>query len=136
MALYYETPYETCFQATLVSSEERDGKWNIELDRTLFYPEGGGQPADRGSLNGIAVLDVRKVDKRIIHITEKKPESSQIRGEVDSEKPLPLYDSAYGTAPYFGGPEADGGYQYSLCSYGRREYNNRSGLIGIFIRGE
>ncbi|MDR1904712.1 MAG: alanyl-tRNA editing protein [Treponema sp.] len=40
----------------------------VVLDRTIFYPEGGGQNADRGTINGIALLDVQEKDGRILHI--------------------------------------------------------------------
>jgi alanyl-tRNA synthetase len=40
------------------------------LDRTIFYPEGGGQPGDRGTLNGHAVLDTREEDGVVLHLLE------------------------------------------------------------------
>lgn len=85
-ALYYDSPYESRFQAKLLSSEERNGKWHLELDRTLFYPEGGGQPADKGSLNGVPVRDVQKIDSKIIHITDSIPQGETISGELDWNK--------------------------------------------------
>ena len=61
--LYREHPYETAFDATVVSA----GDGTIVLDRTLFYPQGGGQPGDRGTLaladgTTVAVIDTRKGD--------------------------------------------------------------------------
>lgn len=85
-ALYYDKPYETQFDAKILSSEKQDGKWHIELDRTLFYPEGGGQPADKGKLNGVPVRDVQKIDNRIIHITDSIPSGETISGELDWDK--------------------------------------------------
>jgi len=85
-ALYYDTPYESSFQAKLLSSEKRNGKWHIELDRTLFYPEGGGQPADKGSLNGVPVRDVQKIASKIIHITDRMPAGDTIFGELDWDR--------------------------------------------------
>ena len=41
------------------------------LDRTAFYPEGGGQPGDQGTLDGVAVTDVHTVDGEIVHYLEK-----------------------------------------------------------------
>ena len=40
----------------------------LVLDRTIFYPEGGGQPGDRGSINGVPLLDTREADGEILHI--------------------------------------------------------------------
>jgi len=45
-----------------------DGKTAIVLDKTIFYPDGGGQPADRGTINGVFLLDVRDNDGEISHL--------------------------------------------------------------------
>ena len=50
--LFYENLYMTEFDATVIETEEKDGKTHILLDRTAFYPGGGGQPCDTGFLNG------------------------------------------------------------------------------------
>ncbi|HLD77818.1 MAG TPA: alanine--tRNA ligase-related protein, partial [archaeon] len=64
---YYETPYEKRFESKVVAV--RDG-W-IVLERTLFYPEGGGQPADRGWLavggRKVAVVGVQKAGGVVLH---------------------------------------------------------------------
>ncbi|NBF41781.1 MAG: alanyl-tRNA editing protein [Spirochaetes bacterium] len=70
--LYYEDPYQTEFDARVVATESAGGGgggrvW-VELDRTCFYPEGGGQPADRGRLDERPVLDVQKQEGRILHL--------------------------------------------------------------------
>jgi alanyl-tRNA synthetase len=59
--LYLNDPYTTVFEARIVSCENDErGRPAAVLDRTYFYPESGGQPADRGSIAGIAVLDVQE----------------------------------------------------------------------------
>jgi alanyl-tRNA synthetase len=78
--LYYEDPYLTSFTATIERVEHADagggaggaagaaaGDLLIVLDRTAFYPEGGGQPADIGTIGGGEVVDVQKRDGEIIH---------------------------------------------------------------------
>ena len=45
--------------------------YHVVLDRTAFYPEGGGQPGDQGTLDGVAVTDVHTVDGEIVHYLEK-----------------------------------------------------------------
>jgi misacylated tRNA(Ala) deacylase len=54
--LYLRDAYQRSFRATVV--DEADGA--VALDRTAFYPTGGGQPHDTGTLAGVAVVDVRK----------------------------------------------------------------------------
>lgn len=72
-ALYYHDPHKTEFDAQIVTIEPAGGPktgarlW-VELDRTCFYPEGGGQPADRGWINELPVVDVQKRDGRILHL--------------------------------------------------------------------
>ena len=46
--LYYTDPYQTTFDATVVACDTRDGRIELELDQTAFYPTSGGQPFDVG----------------------------------------------------------------------------------------
>ncbi len=61
--LYLRDAYATHFTATVTAV--REGA--IALDRTLFYPTGGGQPHDTGSLAGLIVSDVRKEGTDVWH---------------------------------------------------------------------
>ena len=72
--LYYEDPFLRQFTATVLSCEEAKGGFKVVLDRTAFYPEGGGQPADHGQLDGIAVTDVHEKGGVIFHTCEKEVE--------------------------------------------------------------
>ena len=65
--LYYEDAYLRKFDASVLSCEAAKGGWAVVLDRTAFYPEGGGQPADHGTLGGARVLDVHEKDGVITH---------------------------------------------------------------------
>ena len=56
--LYDLCAYDTRFTATVLSSEKRENGYAVVLDRTLFFPEEGGQEADGGSLSGHRVLHV------------------------------------------------------------------------------
>ncbi len=58
--LYYENGACLQFCATVLSCVPTDGNFAVTLDDTAFYPEGGGQPADRGALGGARVLDVHE----------------------------------------------------------------------------
>jgi alanyl-tRNA synthetase len=64
-ALYYDDPMALEFTATV--AEVTPDRRTIILDQTLFYPEGGGQPADIGTIAGIPVTDVQKHDGVIHH---------------------------------------------------------------------
>ncbi|MBR0204964.1 MAG: hypothetical protein IJQ56_11435 [Synergistaceae bacterium] len=70
--LYYEDLYAQEFDSEIVSQEEVNGSYNVILDKTLFYPSGGGQPCDLGFINGVEVLDVHEHNNEIIHVLSEK----------------------------------------------------------------
>ena len=63
--LYWDDPYLQTWQSTVLA--RRADATELALDHTAFYPEGGGQPADAGSINGVAVLDVQSDGDLIWH---------------------------------------------------------------------
>ncbi len=69
--LYYEDPFLREFSAAVLSCEAAGESWKIVLDRTAFYPEGGGQPADHGvlrtSAGEVPVTDVHEKNGQILH---------------------------------------------------------------------
>ena len=54
-------------QATVLACEEKDGKFFVELDQTVIFPEGGGQLSDRGKIGGVNVLHASEKEGRIWH---------------------------------------------------------------------
>ena len=72
--LYYNDPFLKDFTATVLSCEETKGGYQVVLDRTAFYPEGGGQPADHGQMDGVAVTDIHEKGGVIFHTCEKEVE--------------------------------------------------------------
>jgi Ser-tRNA(Ala) deacylase AlaX len=67
---YERDPYLTRLEAQVVRTGEEGGRPFAVLDDTLFYPEGGGQPSDRGLLGGVPVLEVRRREGEIRHYLE------------------------------------------------------------------
>lgn len=89
--LYYEDAYKTEFSAKVTTCDEDfRGLASIELDQTLFFPEGGGQPSDRGQITGpngeVKVVLVRTVDGRIVHQGRAVDEikvGDEVTGKID-----------------------------------------------------
>ena len=85
--LYYLDTYLREFDAEILTKTALPGgKFSVTLDRTAFYPEGGGQPCDLGTLGGVPVIDVRTVNGEIIHTTEGDPGDSTISGRLDWQR--------------------------------------------------
>ena len=90
-SLYYDDPNLLSFAAKVTSIEAADGKAHIVLDQTAFYPEGGGQPADRGTLHSARVVDVKKSPDGIVHVVDLSDGNSaipavgeELQGRVDA----------------------------------------------------
>lgn len=85
--LYYQVPYIKTFDAAVVSCREGKNGYEVVLDRTGFYPEGGGQPADTGYLGDVRVLDVHEKQGEILHYTEAPlEEGGCVTGVIDWEQ--------------------------------------------------
>jgi alanyl-tRNA synthetase len=85
--LYYEDPELTRFSSPLLRLEPEAQRWAAVLEATAFYPEGGGQPPDRGSLNGIPVTDVQDRGAEVLHFLAAPLEAApgaEVSGEVDA----------------------------------------------------
>jgi alanyl-tRNA synthetase len=83
--LYYADSHLTRFRAQVVERLTYDGKPAVILDRTCFYPTGGGQPNDLGLIDGVPVIDVaaRDGDKAIIHVLAGELMANEADCELD-----------------------------------------------------
>ena len=68
--LYYEDCHLDRFEARVLSCEETGAGYAVVLDATAFYPEGGGQAADTGMLDGVRVLDTRERGEQVVHLCD------------------------------------------------------------------
>lgn len=71
--LYYEKQYIKEFTAEIINVIEKDKEFHIELDKTAFFPGGGGQPFDIGKIEGSVISYVYEKDGIIYHVSDKKP---------------------------------------------------------------
>lgn len=85
--LYYESAYQKEFEGTVISCSEGKRGFEVVLDETAFYPEGGGQPSDTGVLGSVHVLEVHEKDGQIIHTTDGPLRvGERVRGVIDWER--------------------------------------------------
>lgn len=84
--LFYNTPYETTFTGTVLSCEKNKDRYEIILDQTLFYPEGGGQSGDIGTLNEVEIFDTHEKDDIVIHYSKEILEvGAKVTGNINWE---------------------------------------------------
>jgi len=80
--LFYDYTSANPFSAGILELRPgNDGTTQVILDKTIFYPEGGGQPADRGMINGVPLLDVQEKNGEIVHLVK----DTNVLGEGSAE---------------------------------------------------
>jgi len=84
--LYHEDAYLAEFEAEVVERGGHDGHPAVVLDRTAFYPESGGQPWDKGTIDGVEVLAVVDEDGAILHVLASAVEAGHVHGRIDAAR--------------------------------------------------
>ena len=89
--LYYQDAYLREFEAEVVSCTPMKNGWAVTLNRTAFYPEGGGQPGDHGTIGGIEVFDTHTRDGAVVHCLREPIEpGTPVHGVIDWERRFDL----------------------------------------------
>src|SRR5215467_12699202 len=89
--LYYTDSHLVEFDARVVDVTERVSGWTaIVLDRTAFYPTGGGQPSDTGTLNGSRVVECIDADETVLHVVQGATPTigAEVKGRIDWSRRL------------------------------------------------
>ena len=82
--IYYADSHLSEFEARCLSCTETKEGWEVILDRTAFYPLGGGQAADTGTLGTGRVLDTRERGEEIVHLCDGPLEAGcSVKGKID-----------------------------------------------------
>lgn len=97
--LYETQPELDSCRAQVLSCEQGDQGWLVELDRTVLFPGGGGQLCDGGTIDGVGVLSAFEKDGRLFHVCGRKfPVGQAVNVELD--RPLRLYHSQQHTGEH------------------------------------
>lgn len=84
--IYYADCHCATFRARVLECSETEGGFAVTLDKTAFYPLGGGQAADTGTLGGVRVLDTREEGEKIVHLCDGSlTVGSTVDGQIDYE---------------------------------------------------
>lgn len=81
--IFYSNPYDVKCTSTVLDIIEKGDKYIVVLDKTIFYPEGGGQPCDLGTIDGKSVTYVYEKDDTVFHELTEKPGSSVVECIID-----------------------------------------------------
>ena len=89
--LYFDDPLKLEFDAEIIETRNLgDGLWGVILDRTYFYPTGGGQAHDTGQLGETRVLDVRRDESssQVVHVVTRELPLGRVHAKIDHERRL------------------------------------------------
>lgn len=85
--LYYIDAYQQSFTAQIIKQDyDNEGKLYVTLTETAFYPNGGGQPHDTGTLNDVSVIHVEEIDGEIRHFISKELQTKEVTGQIDWQR--------------------------------------------------
>ena len=127
--LYYEDCHLAEFTARVTGCEESEKGWLIQLDATAFYPEGGGQACDLGTIGGVTVLDVRERGEEILHLCEKSL-------EIGAEVPCAIdYDRRFVLMQQHSGEHIISGIVHARYGYHNVGFHMGSDVITIDFDG-
>lgn len=89
--LYYEDSHRKEFTAQVLACCQTEAGFQVVLDATAFYPEGGGQPCDFGTVGEARVLDVQEKEGQILHLCDRAlPVGQTVTGRIDWQRRFSL----------------------------------------------
>ena len=86
--LYYDDPYLLEFDANVVETRSADGRFEVILDKTAFYPTSGGQPNDLGTLNDVALINCVEDETSgvVVHVLEGAIDIGPVHCRIDASR--------------------------------------------------
>ncbi|QKE72552.1 alanyl-tRNA editing protein [Arthrobacter citreus] len=84
--LYYEQPTLKNWMTKITEIKEVDSLFHIKLEDSAFYPEGGGQPSDFGTIDGIEIVELLEDHEEVIHVLKEKPTKLEVNCEINWDR--------------------------------------------------
>lgn len=127
--LYYDNVYTKEFKATVLECRRAKKGFHILLDQTAFYPEGGGQPSDVGTLDQVKVTEVHEKDGELLHYTQEAIEAgSTVCGRID-------WDHRFDLMQQHSGEHMVSGIIHELYGYDNVGFHMGRDVITIDLSG-
>lgn len=127
--LYYEDVYRKEFTATVLDCRERKNGYAVILDESAFYPEGGGQPSDKGTLGEVKVTEVHEKDGELLHYTDEPLEIGvKVDGKID-------WDHRFDLMQQHSGEHMVSGIIHARYGYDNVGFHMGSDVITVDLNG-
>ncbi len=127
--LYYADAYLKKFEATVLACKKNGDFYDIILDKTAFCPEGGGQGADTGIINGIKIIDVQECGEEIVHKAESAINvDEKVSGEID-------WDLRYSKMQSHSGEHIVSGIVHSMFGYTNSGFHMNESTMTVDFSG-
>ena len=128
--LFYQDAYLRETTAKVVECRQGKHGYEIVLDRTCFYPEGGGQPGDHGTLNGIPVVDTHEKDGLVLHDTKEPLEvGAEVKAVID-------WDRRFDLTQQHSGEHMVSGVVHRIYGYDNVGFHMGADMVTIDFSGE
>lgn len=125
--LYYKDQYIKEFEAEVLSCEQGKNGFEIILDKTAFFPEGGGQPGDRGFIGAAKVLDTVEKGEDVVHICDA-PAEGAVKCALD-------FDLRFSNMQQHTGEHVFSGIQHSVCGFDNVGFHMGESCITVDFNG-
>lgn len=127
--LYYDDVYIKDFTARIISCVESGGSYEVVLDRTAFFPEGGGQPADNGFIGGAKVFDVQEKGGEVVHYcSEECPVGAELECRID-------YERRFDHMQQHTGEHIFSGFVHSVCGFDNVGFHMGKSSVTVDFNG-
>ncbi len=128
--LFYSDAYISSFDATVVSCVKSSDKYQIVLDKTAFFFEGGGQKADTGYIGNAKITDVQEINGEIVHFADIALEESSVYScKID-------WNTRFRRMQQHGGEHIVSGIVHSLYGYNNVGFHMEDDYVTVDFSGE